>query len=324
MTIHTGSCPAPFNARNGFDLAGPDGSHPLHAIGIPDLITPSSGSVTGAIRIDAPVVVGQVIRGHLSVGATHDLHARGAGVRLLGLRLVERRASETHEEGVGETRHSVTDSWVEANGTLFETLPFTEPAVSTNLTAGESIEADFTLPAPRLGPPTAHLGEAVIAWALEARWDVAMAEDSWVATPLEVLQNADLIRAGVGHQGGLSMLDEVTVADGATLGVVGDKPLTAGSKLIVEVAWPGASDGRARVELHRRTNAPNGEKVIVASAESAGAALRSGSAIDLGTIPHGLPPSFDGADLENSYVVRVLIDRRFRTDQAIERPIAII
>jgi hypothetical protein len=324
LTIHSGSCPAPFSGRNGHALAGPDGSHPLHAIRIPDLITPSSGAVDGQIRIDGPVVVGQAIRGHLSARATGSVRARGAALRLVGLRLVERRESETHEEGAGDTRHTVTDSWVEANGSLFEQLPFTEPAVPSNLAAGEAFEADFVLPAPQLGPPAAHLGEAIVAWALEARWDVAFGEDSWIATPLEVLQNPDLIRAGVGRQGGLAMLDVVTLAEGATIGVGGDKPLTPGSQLTVEVTWPGASDGHGRVELHRRTNAPNGEEAIVASIATTGAALRAGMRLDLGTLAAGLPPSFDGADLENSYIIRVLIDRRFRTDQAIERPIAIL
>jgi len=324
VTIRPGSCPAPFDARNGFALAGPDGSHPLHAIRIPDLVTRGSGAVAGAIRIDGQVVVGEALRGHLSVRADRDLRARGAVLRLVGLRLVERRMSETHEEGAGKSRHTVTESWVEANGSLFETLPFTEPVVPTRLAAGEGFEADFVLPAPRLGPPVAHLGEAIVAWALEARWDVALGEDSWIAAPVEVLQNPDLIRAGVGHQGGLSMLDVVTLPDGATIGVVGDKPLTAGAALTVEVVWPAASNGNARIELHRRTNAPNADERVLASAATSGAALRAGATVGLGTLSPSLPPSFDGAGLENTYIVRVLIDRRFRTDQAIERPIAIV
>jgi hypothetical protein len=40
---------------------------------------------------------------------------------------------------------------------------------------------------------------------------------------------------------------------------------------------------------------------------------------------HGLSePSFDGAGLEIAYVIRVLVDRRFRTDAAIERPVGIV
>ncbi len=324
MTIHSGSCPAPFNARNGHALAGPDGSHPLHAISVPDLVTPQAGAVTGEIRLDEPVVVGGVLRGHLSMRAQGDVRARAAVLRLVGLKLLERQESESHEEGFGDSRHTVTESWVEANGTLFDTLPFTEPVLPADLAAGQAFETDFQLPAPRLGPPTAHLGEAIVAWAIEARWDVAMRGDSWLAVPLNVLQNPDLIRAGVGRQGGLAMLDVVALQGGATIGVAGDKPVRAGSSLTVQVAWPGASDGKARVELHRRTNAPNGVEGVIASVPATGAELRAGMTVDLGVLAGGLPPSFDGVGLENSYVLRVLIDRRFRSDLAIERPIAII
>ena len=37
MAIRSGTCPAPSSAINGFRLAGPDGSHPLHRVAIPEL-----------------------------------------------------------------------------------------------------------------------------------------------------------------------------------------------------------------------------------------------------------------------------------------------
>ncbi len=40
-------------------------------------------------------------------------------------------------------------------------------------------------------------------------------------------------------------------------------------------------------------------------------------------LPDDLAPSFDGADLRLGYVIRVLVDRRFMPDTAIERPVAI-
>ena len=263
MAIYSGSCPAPFSALNGFRLGGPDGSHPLHRVAIPELVMPCSGAVAGEIRIDGPIMVGEAIRGHLLVVAQRDVEARGAVLRLVGLRLVEQRKSETHETGSGEHKVTTTESWVEANGSLFETLPFTEPAVPSTLRAGQTFECDFLLPAPRLGPPAAHLGEAIVAWALEARWDVAMGEDAWVAAALNVEQNPDLIRAGVGRQGGLSMLDAVSLAGGATIGVANDKPVRAGSVVRVSVEWPGAPDGDARIELHRRITAPNGVEGVL-------------------------------------------------------------
>lgn len=323
MTIHSGSCPAPFDALNGSQLAGPDGSHPLHSVGIPELITAYDGAVAGEIRIDGEVMVGEAIRGHLTVVASRDLSARGAVLRLVGLRLVEERKSVQHETGSGEHRSTWTEEWVEANGSLFETLPFTEPAIPASLAAGQRFECDFVLPAPRLGPPVAHLGEAIVAWALEARWDVAMGEDSWVAAAINVEQNPALIAAGVGKQGGLSMLDAVGVS-GATIGVTNPKPVRAGNVVNVTVAWPGAPDGNARIELHRRITAPNGEEGILDSVATTGAELRAGAVADLGGLAAGSPPSFDGAGLENSYVIRVLIDRRLRPDLAIERPIAVV
>ena len=41
------------------------------------------------------------------------------------------------------------------------------------------------------------------------------------------------------------------------------------------------------------------------------------------TVPPGSPPSFDGADLEIAYVIRVLVDRRFMPDLAVERPVGV-
>ena len=77
------------------------------------------------------------------------------------------------------------------------------------------------------------------------------------------------------------------------------------------------------MELHRRTNAPNGMEGIIASAPIDPAALGGGVDVSL-AVPAGPAPSFDGAGLEIDYVIRVLVDRRFRTDAAIERPVGIV
>jgi hypothetical protein len=61
---------------------------------------------------------------------------------------------------------------------------------------------------------------------------------------------------------------------------------------------------------------------VVASVPVDPAALKSGAGIRL-AVPVGVPPSFDGAGLENEYVIRALVDRRLRPDAAIERPVAI-
>ncbi len=180
------------------------------------------------------------------------------------------------------------------------------------------------MPAPALGPPSAHLGESILAWALEVRWDVAMGSDHFIARYLPVAQHPDLLRAGVGKQGGTSLMTTVPVGD-ATISVTSPLPAPAGSEMIVRVAWPSAPGGdNGRVEIHRRTNAPNGTEGIIASVPVAPAGLSDGSAEVRLFVPAGSAPSFDGAGLEIAYVLRVLVDRRFRSDAAVERPVGIV
>jgi hypothetical protein len=319
FSSHEGHCPEPFDAVNGSRLAGYEGSHPLHGTAPEDLVRPSSGKIVGEFSLDGPVRVGEGIAGTLRLTAGEAISARSAALRLVGLRLVEERKSVTHKTGENT---STTENWVEANGRLFVEDVFTEPAIPAALAAGQVFETRFLVPAPRLGPPSAHLGEAIVAWALEARWDVAMGDDAFVAILVPVAQHPDLIRAGVGKQGGMAMLDAVTV-DGATISATTPLPVAPGGILGVHAAWPGAPGGPARIELHRRTNAPNGAEGIIAVAATDSDALRAGTAEAALTLPPGIAPSFDGADLENTYVVRVLVNRKFRPDAAIERPVAV-
>ena len=143
----------------------------------------------------------------------------------VGLRLVEGRKSEEHETGSGEHTADTTESWVEANGSLFETLPFSEPALPSTLRAGHTFECDFLLPAPRLGPPAAHLGEAIVAWAWRRAGTWRWPRTPWVAPPSTWSRTPPSSAAGVGRQGGLSMLDAVSFEGGATIGVATPKPV---------------------------------------------------------------------------------------------------
>jgi len=316
--MHSGSAPSPFDAANGGRLAGWDGSHPLHDIRIEDLLTPASGDISGSIKLDGPVRVGEPVRGTVELVARDGIKARKAYLRLGGLRLVEQRKSVTHRNG-NSTR---TESWVEANGSLFVESPFLEPRIPNELAAGERFTTAFAIPGPALGPPTAHLGEAIVAWAIEVRFDIERAFDAHLAILLPVGQHPDLLAAGVGEQGGESMLETVKAEDG-TITVDTDLPALPGSVLGVRTVWPGASSGDARVELHRRSNAPNGINAIIASVSATGADLAAGaSRVEL-ALPSDLSPSFDGAGLQLWYIVRVLVDRRFRPDDAIERVVAI-
>ena len=316
-----GSAPEPFDAIDGPRLAGPQGSHPLHAVSPEELVRPGKGPISGGFALDRPARVGDMIAGTVRLTAMERVDAHRAVLRLVGLRLDEVRRSESHEDSEGHTTR--TDDWVEVHGTLFEEQAFPEPAIPATLAAGQTFEARFAIPAPRLGPPTAHLGEAIVAWAIEVRWDIPMGDDHFVAAYLPVAQHPDLIRAGVGKQGGLSVLDVVAVGDGA-IGVTTPLPAPAGSEVGISVHWPSASGGSVgRVEIQRRTNAPNGETGVIASVPVDPKALQGGAEVRL-AIPAAAAPSFDGAGLENAYVIRVLVDRRLRPDAAIERPIAIV
>jgi hypothetical protein len=317
---HSGSAPAPFDAINGGRLAGPSGSHPLHDVR-PEELVQSSDAVRGEIVLDAPAVVGTGITGTIRLSALHAIRGRGAALRLVGLRLDETRQHRETRDAKGNVISR--EDWVEARGRLFDEQTFIEPMVPASLDAGAAWESTFMVPAPPLGPPSAHLGESIVAWALEVRWDVALGGDVRLATLLPVGQNRDLMAAGVGRQGGESLMRELNVAD-ATISVDSELPAAAGSEVVLRVAWPSAPDGRgARAELHRRTNAPNATEGVVASQIVDLAALRGGGEVRL-QVPAGSPPSFDGAGLENRYVLRILVDRPLRTDAAIERPIGIV
>jgi hypothetical protein len=171
---HRGSAPSPFDAINGGRLAGSSGSHPLHDVRIEELLTPVEGNVGGSITFDKPVQVGDPITGRFDLIANAAIKARHAYLRLVGLKLVEQR----HSSSNGKT----TVTWVQADGSLFVESPFLEPVIPTELVPGQQVTATFAIPGPPLGPPTAHLGEAIVAWAVEVRWDIAMGADAHVST----------------------------------------------------------------------------------------------------------------------------------------------
>jgi hypothetical protein len=319
---HTGSAPSPFSAINGPRLAGGEGSHPLHSVSPEELLNPSDGAVVGEFALDQPARVGDGITGHVRLTAAKEMNTRKAYLRLVGLRLDEVRREVEHRNSKGEVEW--TERWVETAGKLFSADSFLEPPIPTSLQSGATWESTFAVPAPPLGPPTAHLGESIIAWALEVRWDIAMGSDHWAALYLPLAQHPDLLRAGVGKQGGTSLMAGVPVGD-ATINVTSPLPAPAGQEVAVTVSWPSAPSGQgARIEIHRRTNCPNGIEGIIASAAVDPASLNSGAAQANLLVPAGSAPSFDGAGLEIDYVVRVLVDRRFRTDAAIERPLGIV
>lgn len=321
MFGYRGSAPAPFDAIDGPRLAGPEGSHPLRSVRSDELVTNSTGAIEGDIELDHPARVGEGIEGTITLRARQSVSARGARLRLIGLRLDEVRKSVEHRDKDGRVTSS--QRWVEAEGRLFVNDPFLEPDIPTALAAGATWSGRFAVPAPRLGPPTAHLGESLIAWALAVQWDIAHGPDESIAVHVPIAQHPELLRAGVGRQGGTSLLDSVTVGD-AVISVTSELPAVAGGRLTVSARWPSAPTGRsARIELHRHTNAPNGETGIIASVALPSAGLIDGSATATLDVPIDTAPSFDGAGLQIDYVVRVLVDLPLRPDVAVERPVAI-
>ena len=116
----------------------------------------------------------------------------------------------------------------------------------------------------------------------------------------------------------------MTTDDGAQIDVVSKLPAAPGSQLVVQARWPTAPSGRgARIELFRHTTAPNGASQSLAQAAVSMDDVRSGAATARFDLPAWIPPSFDGADLELRYAVRIVIDIAMRPDATTERPIAV-
>jgi len=318
----SGSAPTPFDAVDGARLAGPQGSHPLASIDMRELVRSSSDGLDGEITINEPVRIGEALAGHLRVTARKDINARAANVRLVGVLLAEHQQSREERNSKGEVVSS--EQWVDVSGSLIEELPFTEPMLPAVLTAGQSFETDFTLPAPRLGPPSAHMGSAVLAWALDARWDISMGGDERVSTLVDVKQNIDYLRSGAVTLEQGALFDAWSVGDG-TIAVNPLPPIVAGSELDVTVTWPGAGAGRGgRLELQADVKAPNELKgVVLYSAVVDPSLFRGGTTIRI-PIPADAPPTLNDKGVTVNYRIRALVDRKLRSDLAVERSVAVM
>jgi hypothetical protein len=321
---HSGSTPTPFDAVEGSRLAGPQGSHPLAALSIEELVRATSDGLDGAITIENAdaVRIGEGITGHVKVTARENINARGAFLRLVGARIVEER--ESREEHDGQGRVTSSEDWVEVHGKLFSEEAFTDFALPASMTAGQLFESSFTIPAPRLGPVSAHLGVAAIAWAVEARWDISMGGDERLAVPVTIHQNLDYLRSGAVRLESGAMFDIWSEGDGS-IAVKPLPPIAAGSQVDVTVNWPSAGTGRgARLELQANVDAPNGMKGIVLSSTAVDAAtFRAGATLSV-VVPPDAPPTLAEQGLTVNYRLRALVDRSFRSDLAIERALAVV
>ncbi len=319
----SGSAPGPFDGLDGGRLAGPTGSHPLAGLSAQDLLRPATGGLEGTIELAGPVRVGEGITGVVRVRATKDIQARSAGIRLVGVFIAEERRSETHSSvGADGRSTSTTESWIEVHGRVIEDLTFTEPALPTTLTPGQVLDLPFSIPAPRLGPPSAHAGSAMVAWALEAHWDIHLGSDERIAVLVPVAQHPDLLRAGVVTLPAGAMFDSVDDA-GASLSVTPLPPLVAGSAVTLTVAWAGAPGGRsARVELTTDVRAANALTVVSVSLPVDRGSL--GGAQVVIPLPADLPPTLATDGLTVGHRLRVIVDRKLRSDVTAERPIVVV
>ncbi|MEX2546752.1 MAG: hypothetical protein WD830_03060, partial [Chloroflexota bacterium] len=231
---------------------------------------------------------------------------------------------ESKEERDSEGKITRSEDWVEVHGKLFEQLPFTQPALPSSMSRGGSFEADFTLPAPRLGPPSGHYGSGLIAWAVEARWDISMGGDERLAALVNVDQNIDYLRSGAVRLRDGALFDAWQVGD-ASIAVAPIPPVAAGSEIDVTVTWPSAGGGRAaRIELQADIAAPNGiSNLVLWSTQLDPNAFRGGTTVRI-PIPADAPPTFSSQGVGIDYRIRALVDRQMRSDLAVERAIAVM
>lgn len=340
-----GDAPTPFDRLDGRRLAGPQGSHPLAGVRAEDLLRAATDGLSGGIELSGPVRVGEGISGTVRVRATRAIKARSAGVRLIGVRIAEETRSGRSRKAeaaaaanaanaalrlaggasAGTSTNSAasdTVSWVEVHGTVIEAFTFTDPVLPTLLAPGQLVEAPLTIPAPRLGPPSAHAGTALIAWAVEARWDIAMGSDERVAALVPVAQHPDLLRSGAVTLPSGAMFDVVD-DEGARLSVAPLPPLAAGSQVTLGIAWAGAPGGRSvRVELTTDVKAGNGISVTSVSVPVDGKTLEGGQVVV--PLPADLPPTLVTDGLTVGHRLRVIVDRPMRPDVSRERPIVVI
>jgi hypothetical protein len=323
-TSHSGSTPTPFDGVDGSRLAGPQNSHPLAAISIDELVRRTTDGLQGEIVLDNPDAarIGEGISGRLTLTARKNINARAAALRLVGARIAEEDKSYEERDSKGNVIRS--EYWVEVHGSLFSEEAYTDVPLPPQLSAGQQFQTQFTIPAPRLGPVSAHVGSALIGWAVEAKWDISMGGDERLAVPVTVHQNLDYLRSGAVRLEPGAMFDLWSEGDGS-IGVKPLPPIPAGTNVDVTVTWPSAGSGRGgRLELQADIKAPKGiAGLVLWSAVVDPAAFRAGTTFTM-AVPPDAPPTFADQGLAVNYKLRALVDRSFRSDLAIERALAVV
>ncbi len=320
LLAHRGDAPTPFDALDGPRLAAPGRSHPLPLVDPAELIRPTTDGLEGVIEVE---IADPGRGGDPRAGpgrCPRERRRTPGGIRLVGVRLSEEERSYEQRDSKGQV--TSRDEWVEVHGRVVDALEFTEPVVPATLGVGQALDLPFQIPAPRLGPPSAHAGTALVAWAVEARWDIEMGRDERVAALVDVRQHRDLLAAGVIDVGAGAMHDSWD-DQGATLAVRPLPPIDAGTTMEVAITWPGADSGRsARVELVADVEAARDMRVVCSSVELPIETLRAGVRVSL-TIPSDAPPTCETDGLRVDYRLRVIVDRAWRPDAFAERRIVV-
>jgi hypothetical protein len=309
---HKGTLPFPFGARDGGELAARDGEHPLPRLTADDLIERSSVGLSGGIEV-SPARVGEGISGRVIVSARKPLTARSTSFCLVGLVATE----EDEQSGDSHSRLE----WVEVRGRIFERLEFSDVRLPAEL-GPDGVVIPFLIPAPRLGPPSFHAGIALVAWAVEARWDIERGFDEHLAAVVPVAQHPDLLRAGVQPLGEGAMFD-VCANGGATFAVSPVPPYAPGDELDLAVSWPDAPAGRAvRIEHVVSVGAANRVEVspTVLTIERA---MLAGVQVRI-AIPPDAPSSIEAEGVTVVHLLRAVVDRPLRPDVIAERRIAVL
>jgi hypothetical protein len=308
----TGSLPAPLDRLNGETLAARDGAHPLAFLSGAELLTPCTGALSGTLEVTPGVLVGGEIHARLRVRATKEIKARGTRVSVKGHLVREVTQSLTEKEQ--------TNTWIEVLATEIANVPLIEISVPATLAPNDEVDLKILAPAPKLGPPSVHLGAYMVVWTLQVEWDIAAGADERVAAVIDVAQNPDLLRSGVLSLGPSAMMGAWSEGE-VSMDIDPAPPIAPGSALRVNVRWPSASGGRgARVELY--ADLSKSLPVRIAAAALATSDLAKGSIVTF-EIPSDAPPVFDGAGLSLRYRIRTLIDRPLRSDLAAERNVVI-
>jgi hypothetical protein len=97
-----------------------------------------------------------------------------------------------------------------------------------------------------------------------------------------------------------------------------------GSPVSVVVTWPGApSNGRSgRIEVIVEVEAPNGGSQVIATTQTNTDSLRNGVELSL-LLPADMPPTLDADRIKVRYLIKAIIDIRFRPDASTERLVVV-